>query len=612
MALLCVGLFVAAPVHAQMGGGIEPPKVAEQKTPLEQAREYVMSKELDKAIALFQKMYEQNPADATIYNDYLNTLLLAKKYKDAEKVVEAQDRVRPHYPLNYMDMGRVYIAEGKEKKAIQQFDMAVEAMNGDDMLTQQMGNAFMVMGRDGYAIRVFERGKEMIGNPYVYAGALAKLYARTGNMDKAVATLMEGGNLQFVGIDNTKATLLELIGSDPKKIQLTQKALIKKINEQPENDVYPELLTWLYTQKNDWDGALLQIEALNERNREDGRRLIDFARLALKEKQYGIAVKAYDELTAKGKDAQLYTLAESEKLSGKLQQLENDPAYKPQDVTALETEYDSFFAAFPKYYGVEMVRDYAQLAAQFADDVPKGIHILQQALDQPGIQRQVAGRCKLQLGDYYILQDKVWDASLTYSQVDKDFKEDAMGEEARYRNARLAYYRGDFEWAQQQLSVLKASTTELIANDALYLSVLITENIGPDSNYVPLQRFAYADLLLFRNKDKEAETLLDSISTTYPKHPLNDDILMLHARIAEKHRDYARALEYLLKIHEQYSKDVLGDDAVYRMAYIYETALHQPDKAKEYYEMLITDYPGSTYVQQARKRLSDITNPPLP
>jgi TolA-binding protein len=176
----------------------------------------------------------------------------------------------------------------------------------------------------------------------------------------------------------------------------------------------------------------------------------------------------------------------------------------------------------------------------------------------------------------------------------------------------VAYYSGDFEWAQSQLSVLKASTSELIANDALYLSVLLTENIPEDSNYVPLKRFAYADLLLFQNKDKEAEILLDSLNQAFPKHPLNDDILMLRARIAEKHKDYTKALAYLKTLFEQYGKDVLADDAVYKTALIYETDLHDLVAAKTFYEQLILDYPGSTYAQSARKHLDGISKGNLP
>jgi tetratricopeptide (TPR) repeat protein len=215
------------------------------------------------------------------------------------------------------------------------------------------------------------------------------------------------------------------------------------------------------------------------------------------------------------------------------------------------------------------------------------------------------GVFKLQLGDYYLLQGKVWDASLTYSQVEKEFKQDVMGEDARFRNARLAFYRGDFDLAQKQLGILKSGTTNLISNDAIDLSVLITENVE-DSVTLPLERFATAGLLLFQNKDSEAEALVDSISNAYPKHPLNDDLVMMRASIAMKHQDFPKALAHLKEVIEKYGKDVQGDDAVYKTAEIYYNDLHQPVEAKKYYEQLIIDYPGSTYAQAARQKLAEL------
>jgi len=273
----------------------------------------------------------------------------------------------------------------------------------------------------------------------------------------------------------------------------------------------------------------------------------------------------------------------------------------------LADSFESFFQQFPAYAGSDVACKYAELLAQFGDNTPKAIEVLKKVVASAGMQKDLIGRAKLQLGDYYILTGSTWEASLIYSQVDKDFKQDALGEEARYRNAKLSYYHGDFKWAQDQLSVLKAATSELIANDALYLSVLITENTQ-DSDTYPLRRFAYADLLLFQNKDKDAETLLDSISNAYPKHDLQDDILMLHARLEEKHHNYSKALEYLATIIEKYKDDVLGDDAVFKTAEIYATNLNDKDKAKKYYEQLLLDYPGSTYVQTARKRLGELSS----
>jgi TolA-binding protein len=289
-----------------------------------------------------------------------------------------------------------------------------------------------------------------------------------------------------------------------------------------------------------------------------------------------------------------------------LHRLQDNPTYTKEDVTALEKEYEAFFTEFSQYAASEIAHDYATLEGQYNNNPKKAIEILRKAIAQPTASAEYIGRTKLQLGDYLVLDGNVWEASLTYSQVDKAFREDVLGEEARFRNGKLSYYRGDFGMAQGQLSVLKASTSELIANDALYLSVLITENT-PDSNNAALLQFAHADLLLFQNKDAQAIALLDSLSTTYPKHPLQDDVLMKRAEIAEKHRDYTQALAYLKTIYEKYGKDVLADDAIFKTAEIYEVNLKKPDEAKKFYEQLIMDFPGSTYVQTSRIRLARLS-----
>jgi len=577
-----------------------------QTDPLMQAKTLTEQQQYAKAIDIYKKLYEQNPLDETVYNEYLLVLMKDKQFKEAEKLVTQQLKVKANDPVLYIDMGSALIASGKEKKAEEQFDKAVQLVNGDDVMTNRLVKSFVSVKQEKYAIKTYERAIEIIRNGYFYSTPLAKLYAKTGDIDKAVNTLLGAGPAQMPGAEDTKSVFLEILGSDPKKLQLAQKALIKRINEQPENSWYAEILTWLYTQKDDWEGALIQISALDERNRENGSRLLEFARTAKKESQYAIAVKALDAVAEGGKEQPMYMIAKAEKLNVLMQQLQDNPSFSKEDVSNLQKEYEQFFTEFPQYYNTETLRDYAMLEAQYAGNVTKAVELLQTAIQKPGARRDFNGWAKLQLGDYYILTGKIWDASLTYSQVDKEFREDMLGEEARFRNARLAYYQGDFEWAQGQLSVLKASTSELIANDALYLSVLITENIPPDSNLVPLQRYAYADLLLFQNKDKEAEQLLDSIAQAYPKHPLSDDILMLRSRIAVKHRDYVKALGYLREVYEKYDKDVLADDAIFQTAELYDVYLKQPEKARAFYEKLILEFPGSTYVQTARQKLSGI------
>lgn len=573
-----------------------------------QARQYVADGNFDKAIDQYTELYGLSPD--SVYTEYLHALIAAKKYKQAEQLVGKQATLRFN-PLLDVDLGTIFFYEGKYDKATQEFDGVLQKINGDVIFTDHIVKAFLDAGLEDYAMAAYEKTGHLLGAPFYFNNQLAKLYIKCGSLDRAIDALLVPMPGQGLNLETVKATMLELLGNDPAKLQQMQKSLVVKINEQPDNVYYVQLLTWIFTQKNDWDGALIQMEAIDERYHENGNHLFEFARTASAAKQYETSLKAYDDINEKGRGTPYYALAKSERLTVAFNQLKDKPVYTKQDADSVVKLYDSFLVEFPKYYGMQTGSDLATLLAQYDNNVPAAIEVLNKGLADPDIKREMAGKFKLQLGDYYLLDGKIWDASLTYSQVDKEFKQDALGEDARFRNAKLAYYRGDFDWAQRQLTILKSATSELISNDAIDLSVLITENVE-DSDLVPLQRFAYAGLLVFQNKDKEAEVLLDSINKAYPKHPLNDDILMARADMARKHHDYDKALGYLKTIYEQYGKDVLGDDAVFKMADIYQHDLHQNDKAKQYYEQLIIDYQGSTFVQIARQRLAELNNGSLP
>jgi tetratricopeptide (TPR) repeat protein len=595
-------LFVFLLSPCLFGSHVNAQQQTQEQKQLALARQFMQDKEYEKAIPIWKELYNDAPFDKDTYNEYLNALVLAARYDDAAALVLYMAKIRREDPTILIDLGNVYALAGKKKKADEQFDLALEKVSGDDFNTLRIADAFAHSGNSEYAIKTYKRARVLMQNQYLFGTQLALLYGKEGNTEEAANAMMDVLTIQPNELDNIKSSLLQLTGGEDKKMAMVHKQVLKRISGDPSNPYWNELLTWMYVQKGDYEGAYKQITAIDKNLKEAGERVLRFGDNIANEGQYIIALKAYQYVIDKGPEQQMYELARLSKIKVLVARLEMK---KPVDSVLLKDvlrEFHEYFTAYPQYFTSPLVRIYARVQARFAGNTDTAIAVLEQVIAAPNVRNDFVGYCKLDLGDYYLLKDKVWDAILLYSQVDKAFKEDQLGEEARFRNAKLAYYRGDFTWAQTQLSVLKASTTELIANDALYLSVLITENTPADSNLVPLSRFAVADLLLFQNKTLESDALLDSIAVHFPESALQDDILMQRSKIAlEEGRD-ADAIALLETIVAKYGDDVLADDAVYKLATVYEEQLKDIPKAIIYYEKLITDFPGSTYIQIARVR----------
>jgi len=579
---------------------------------LGQARTLVENGDLEKAVPLYKAIYDEAPFDKNVYTEYLQVLLKAKFYKDAEALVEYMQKIRREDPALLIDLGRVQELAGNRKQAELNYNKAVESAGQDEYSGRMLAAAFTAIQKEDYAIKVYEQLQKDNGNPFQYATELAGLYGAKGDVKNALSALMHVVEIQPQAMTDIKASLLKLTETDPAQKEAVQKEIVKRLKKDPDNVVWNDLQNWLFMQYGEYDKALDQVIALDKRSNNQGARVYVYAGMAAKEGRYSQAVQGYEYVLAFGPSSPLYQKALVESVLLQTQQIQERLPVDQQLLEAALQQYNQLFRDFPEYKSQPIRIDYAMLLARYAHRVDSAIHVLNELVEIPGLPKSLVAASKLDLGDYYILEEKIWDASLMYSQVDKMFKQDMLGEEARFRNAKLAYYRGDFQWAQTQLSVLKSSTTELIANDALYLSVLITENTPPDSNITPLLKFAHADLLLFQHKTKEADALLDSIAKAFPENPLQDDMLMLSAKIATQEGRFQDAVSKLETVLTQYGDDVLGDDAAFQLAVIYEKYLQNATRAMEYYEKLITLYPGSTYVQEARaayRRLADQRKP---
>jgi len=211
-------------------------------------------------------------------------------------------------------------------------------------------------------------------------------------------------------------------------------------------------------------------------------------------------------------------------------------------------------------------------------------------------------RVKMELADILVVDEKFNQALIYYSQIQNKVRNDALAQEARFKVARTSYFKGDFEWAQTQLDVLKKSTSQLIANDAMQLSLMIKDNSLEDSLQTALKKYARADLLELQERHQEAIALLEEILVEHQGESIEDEALLKQGLIYEKIENYEQAERNYLKIVQFFGHDILADDALYYLARLYETKLDDPTKAKAYYEQLLFNHQDSIYFVEARRK----------
>jgi tetratricopeptide (TPR) repeat protein len=586
--------------------GFSTPALAQQKatqTNYALARQAKENGEWEKAISYYEELYQKTEADL-YYRELVELYLETENYKEAEKLIKKRVRKNPEQLAYIVDQGLLEEKQGNEKEAAKFYDEAVAELDRDPQQARLLANQFNRYQKYAYTEAVYLKSRKLNKNDELFRFELANALAQQGKTSEMIEIYLDvvGNNRNY--IQTVQNIFSRVLYPDPegKQMQDLKEQLLRRIQDQPQKQVFAELLIWLYLQDENFRGALIQAKALDKKTNERGKRLHSLGQLALNNKAFDVAEEAYEYVINLGETSP-YFLSAKMKLVEVLKEKITQTDFKSEDLKRLEEAYAKNISELGKSaFTLSLIRGQANLYAYYLDRLDTAISILNQALNLGGISQEEIAETKIELADLYLLDDNIWEASLLYSQVEKAFKYDELGERAKFKNARVAYFTGDFFWAQAQLDVLKGSTSKLIANDALDLSLLITDNVGRDSVIEPLQIYARAQLLIFKQDYEEALKALDSIPKFFPESSLKDDILFTKFEIKKAKRKYEEAAGFLQTLIADYTEEVLADDALFELAKLNEVELQNKERAMELYKRLITTYPSSLHVVESRKR----------
>ncbi|MEO6849366.1 MAG: hypothetical protein ABI166_02010, partial [Mucilaginibacter sp.] len=433
--------------------------VIAQTNELQLAKQYANNGELQKALEIYQKLYKQD--NEANYTYYVSCLISLKKFDEAENVTKKMIRKYPgdyQYPIS---LGGIYMQKGDDGKANSIYDDLVKNLPADPGEINMIASQFYQADNTDYAVKTFLQGRKLLHNDNLYSFELINLYRY--KRDKKALT---EEYLNFLPDNPAYITqaenALSVIYEGEADYNVLKAALLKRIQKYPQQTIYTDLLTWQFLQQKQFDQALNQALALSRRQNDDGSGIFDLCQTFISNEAYETAIRGYEYIISKGKENQLYITAKIELINTK-NLLVTSGKYTQADLLSLEKDYNDLLTEFGRSGNTAFaMQRLAHLQAFKLHKPNEAQKLLEEAVNIPDIRSNLLNSCKLELGDVYLINNQPWDAALIYSQVETGYPNTSIGQDAKFRNAKLAYYTGDFTFAKGQLDVLKAATSQLI------------------------------------------------------------------------------------------------------------------------------------------------------
>ncbi len=569
---------------------------------------YYNAKEYEKAMPLLKEVYDFSKS-RTYFRYYLTCLVGLKKLPEAEREIQKEiKKQKLPKPEFYIYWGNVLKIKGENEAARQKYREALKKVNADKSSYLLLANTFFSYREYEMAKKTYLQGREILKREgFTYELALAYMYLRDyKNMMRQYLELLSKDERQLPRVQNRLAVAMRLDVDNTLRKQFREQLLLR-IQAQPDVVAYNRLLIWFFLQEKKFTGALQQCMAIDKRTGAEAGQIAQIGNIALQNRAYAMARKAYAYLMDKGPENSYYDKAYSKTLNAAYLEFVHETPNNAEKGVRLANQFEKGLEYLKNnVYSFDLIQEYAHLLTFYLERPNRAIDILKQGLNRNGLTQEQIGVLKTEMADTYVYANDPWEAMLIYSQVISNNKNNSLGDEVKLKKAKLGYYMGNFSWAKAQLDVLKASTSKLTANDAMELSLMISSNLNLDTTVVPLSMFSRADLRFFQNKKEEALAILDSLAKLYPYNPLVDDILFRKAKLAMRNQDYEKAAGFLQTITDDFAYELSGDDALFLLAEIYNYHLNQKEKAKQLYRNMLTRYPGSIYVEESRKKYREL------
>lgn len=568
------------------------------------ADSYYKKGEFKKALIIYQNLLKEKPYSYNYIFKVVDTHQQLEQFDMAEDIL-VQKLAKRRNPTLIVELGYNYQLRDSLDKAHILYKEAITYINEKPNYIYSIARKFEEHSLLDEAIKIYNKAKQLTPDKN-YNIQLARIYGDQGDVEKMFENYIEYIDYKPNYLNNIKRSVSDFISEnkDNENNVFLRRQLLKKLQQNP-NSYWYEMLSWLYVQEKAYAKSFIQEKAIYKRNPESLDRILELAITALNDSDNDTAKDIFNYILKT-------TLDPSTALTAHQFILQIDSKNEDKkSLDRIEEKYKELFQTFGlSELTLSLQLAYGEFLAFYQKDTDAATKFLRKSM-KLNIRDFQEATVKLLLADILVLQEKFNEALIFYSQIQANLKNSTISQEARFKVAKTSYYKGDFDWAESQLKILKSSTSQLIANDALDLKLLISDNKYEDSTRTALKLYAKADLYTFQNKTDKAISIFDKILAEHKGESIIDQALYQQAKLFEKKKLFDKAEANYLLIIKDYREDILMDDALYHLAELYNTFLAKPEDAKANYERIIFEHEDSIYFIDARKKFRMLRGDPI-
>ncbi len=556
------------------------------------AENYFRNSEYSKALQVYKKLVRKSPHTTTYLSRLITCYQELGNYVALEELLSKKLKQKPKLPFLNVFVGNNYERQKKTALAEKHYNLAIESIDKNPNYGVSIARLFKNYNKLDLAIEAYKRTTLKNKNAN-YSFQIAQIYGEKGNFKFMFEEYINYVDSNAKYLNTVKRYTSKYINDDSENENniLFKKALLRKSASNPKN-IWNDLLSWLFINQKQYGKAFIQQKALFTRDPDYLSGISDLGEIAYENNNYETAKKCFD-----------FVIGNTNYLSDKFNAIYmNLLIFIETDEENIEERFNEIF----KEHGINSNTLFIQIA--YADyltfkknDPNKAYLVLEKALEFSENKFQKAN-IKLKLGDVLVYQNKFNKALIYFSQIQTTLEDHFLAQKARFKVAQTSYFKSDFKWAKAQLKILKGSATQLIANDAADLFLIISDNEPKDSIATGLKKYANAELLSYQNKTKEAITILDELITTFKGQSIEDEALFKQASLYTKEEKYQEAILNYEKIIAIDAQGILIDDTYFKLAEVYNNKLNESEKASKYYQKIIFEHPSSIYLVDARKK----------